>query len=58
MCWVSLQLRSGLKWSEKVECRWGHKELGEREEEARRGQLAQGQGVPCDWHDLGHHLRS
>ena len=31
---------------------------GEREEEARRGQLAQGQGVPCDWHDLGHHLRS
>lgn len=49
MCWISLQLWSGLKWSEKVECRWGHdKEKGEREEETGRGQLAQGQGVPCD----------
>lgn len=49
VCWVSLQLWSGLKRSEKVECRWGHdKEKREREEETGRGQLAQGQGVPCD----------
>lgn len=34
--------------AEKVECRWGHKESGERVEEAGRGHLAQGQGVPCD----------
>lgn len=49
VCWVSLQLCSGLKQSEKVECRWGQdKEKGEREEETGRGQLARGQGVPCD----------
>ena len=28
VCWGSLQLGSGLKRSEKKECRWGHKEGG------------------------------
>lgn len=58
VCWVSLQLWSELKRSEEVECRWGHdKEKGEREEETGRGQLAQGQGVPCDrgWGGLTSH---